>query len=537
MRYAYRFWGRWSISVMTIAGLLLFGLTLNGWAEEPKRGGTLKFVPHADLKVIDPIWTTAYITRNHGYMIYDVLFSLDKDLKVQPQMVDTWEVSADGLQYTFTLRDGLKWHDGQPVTGEDVVASIKRWGQRDGQGKLLMKFTENLEAVDAKSFRLTLKEPFGLVLDALAKPSSNVPFIMPARIAATPADEQIKEPIGSGPYKFVKEEWQPGHKVVYVRNPDYVPRAEPPGFAAGGKQVYVDRVEWLYIPDVATASAALERGEVDYWEDPPLDFVPVLEKMPNVKVSFYDPVGSQGWLRPNHLHPPFNNEKARQALLWMVSQELYMQAAVGDKKFWRTCPAYFMCGSPYESDAGSEAVMEQNLEKAKQLLQEAGYDGRPIVLMDPTDLADLHAFTLVTQQLLTKIGVKVDLQSMDWSTLVSRRAEKKKPEEGGWNLFHTSWVFPDLFTPAVNQGTVGACEGAWFGWYCSEQMEKLRAEWAKTTDEAQRKQIATEIQKLAYKEVPYVPLGQWVSPRAYRDHVKGVLDFPAPILWNIWLDK
>jgi peptide/nickel transport system substrate-binding protein len=294
---------------------------------------------------------------------------------------------------------------------------------------------------------------------------------------------------------------------------------------------------WRYIPDATTASAALEKGEVDYWEDVPLDFVPVLEKKPNLKVSFYDPIGSQGWLRPNHLHPPFNHEKARQALLWMVNQELYMQAAIGDKKFWRTCPAYYMCGSPYETDAGAEAIMQHNLEKATQLMKEAGYDGRPVVLMDPTDLADLHAFTLVTQQLLTKIGVKVELQAMDWSTLVSRRAEKKKPEEGGWNLFHTSWIFGDLFTPAVNQGTVGACEGAWFGWYCSEKMEKLRSEWAKTTDDAKRKQLVEEIQKLAYTEVPYVPLGQWVSPRAYRDHVKGVLDFPAPILWNIWVDK
>ncbi|RMF92830.1 MAG: ABC transporter substrate-binding protein, partial [Nitrospinota bacterium] len=218
-------------------------------------------------------------------------------------------------------------------------------------------------------------------------------------------------------------------------------------------------------------------------------------------------------------------------------QELYLQAAIGDKKYYRKCPAYFMCGGPYETDAGSEAIMQQDLEKARQLMKEAGYDGRPVVLMDPTDLATLHAFTLVTYQLLTKIGVKVDLQAMDWSTLVARRAEKKKPEEGGWNLFHTSWIFGDLFTPAVNQGVRGGCGGAWFGWYCSEKMEELRAAWAKTTDEAKRKQLAEEIQKLAYKEVPYVPLGEWVANRAYRKYVKGVLQFPAPILWNVWLDK
>jgi peptide/nickel transport system substrate-binding protein len=218
-----------------LIGALLLGVAAWAIAAEPKQGGTLKFVPQADLKVLDPISTTAYITRNHGYMVYDVLFALDAQLHVQPQMVDTWEVSADGLHYMFSLRQGLKFHDGTPVTAEDAVASLRRWGQKDALGKQLMRATAHLAAVDNTTLRLDLKEPFALVLDALAKPSSNVLFIMPARLARTPADEQIKEVIGSGPFKFVQEEWQPGHRVVYVRNPDYVPRAEPPSFGAGGK--------------------------------------------------------------------------------------------------------------------------------------------------------------------------------------------------------------------------------------------------------------------------------------------------------------
>ena len=226
-------------------------------------GGTLKIIPHADLKNTDPIWTTAYITRNHGYMIYDTLFSLDADLQPQPQMVDTWTVSDDGLIYTFTLRDGLRWHDDAPVRAADCVASIRRWGKRDGMGQKLLEFTQSLTVVDDRTFTLTLTEPYGLVLESLGKLSSNVPFMMPERLATTDAFTQISESIGSGPFVFVKDEWIPGSKVVYVRNPAYVPRPEPPSFAAGGKRVHVDRVEWLYIPNPATAQAALAAGEVD----------------------------------------------------------------------------------------------------------------------------------------------------------------------------------------------------------------------------------------------------------------------------------
>jgi peptide/nickel transport system substrate-binding protein len=528
---------RRSLALAAVVGLVSLGSTLGAMAQEPKKGGTLKFIPHADLKVLDPVWTTAYITRNHGYMVYDVLFALDEKLQVQPQMVDTWEVSPDGMHYTFRLRQGLKFHDGSPVTAEDAVASLRRWGQRDVLGKQLMRATAHLEAVDDKTLRLDLKEPFGLVLDTLAKPSSHVPFIMPARLAAMPADEQIKEVIGSGPFKFVKEEWQPGNRVVYIRNPDYVPRAEPTSFGAGGKQVYVDRVEWLYIPDAATANAALEAGEVDYWENPPVDFVAQLERNSNITVSIVDPMGTQGWLRPNHLHPPFSDKRARQALLYLVDQESYLRAAIGNPKFWHKCAAYFICGSPWESEAGAEPFKKPDIGRAKQLLKEAGYDGRPVVLLDPTDIPLLHAATLVSRELLTKAGVKVDLQAMDWSTLISRRAEKKPPAEGGWNLFHTWAVAADVFSPAINAGVASDCDKAWFGWPCSEPMEKLRAEWARTREGAKKKELTDEIQRLAYDEVPYVSWGQWFLPSAYRTYVKGVLPFPAPILWNVWLDK
>ena len=496
-------------------------------------GGTLKATMANDLKYVDPFWTTAYVTRNHGYMIYDTLFALDANLQPQPQMVETWQVSPDGLTYTFTLRSGLQWHDGAPVRAADCVASLKRWGKRDGMGQALMEVTKTLDVVDDRTFILTLQEPYGLVLPSLAKLSSYVPFILPERVANTDAFTPMKETIGSGPFKFVAQEWVPGNKAVYVRNPDYVPRLEPASLAAGGKVVKVDRVEWYYIPDQSTAQAALAAGELDVFEGAHLDLLPLLESDPNITVAFTDPLGNQGWLRPNHLYPPFNNVKARQALLWMVNQADYMRAVAGDPKFWRTCAAYFMCGTPLETDAGAQAYKAQNLDKARQLMKEAGYDGRPIVLMDPTDLPYLHNATLVTAQLLRKIGVQVQVHAMDWATLLTRRAEKKPPEEGGWHLFHTSWIAPDAFDPLVNLGVSGGCtDKAWFGWPCDERLETLRRAWARATDAAEQKRLATEIQLAAYESVPYVITGQYFTIRAYRKNLQGVIASPVPFFWN-----
>ena len=522
--------------ILASAAGAVAGATLGAPLVRAQKGRqTLRFVAEADLGVLDPIWQTAYITRNHGYMVYDTLFGTDESLRVRPQMVDRTQVTEDGMRYTFTLRDGLRWHDGQPVLSEDCVESLKRWGQRDRFGRLLMAHTGRLAAVDRKTFTLELAEPFGPVLEALGKPSSNVPFMMPARIAATPAQQQITEVVGSGPFKFATDEWKRGDQVVYVRNPDYVPRNEAPSGSAGGKKVYLDRVIWRYMPDPWAAAEALTAGEVDWWQEPPLDFFPKIEQDPDLQTFLFDPLGAQGWLRPNHLHPPFNNKKAREALLHMMDQVTYLSWAHGHghAKYYRPCYSVFACRGPYATKIGAEPIVNHDLSRARQLVKESGYDGRPVVVIHVTDRTHLNAAAIVTRNRLASIGFNVILKGMDWSTNLTVRARKEPPERGGWNLLHTWWMAADVLNPAVHFGVGGAGPAAWFGWPDIPQLEKLTTDWVRATDPAKRKQIAEEIQRTALREVAYVPWGEWVQPTAFRKNVQGALKFNAPLFWNV----
>jgi peptide/nickel transport system substrate-binding protein len=503
------------------------------WARAQEQR-VLKFIPQADLRILDPITTTAYITRNHGYMIYDTLFATDAKFQVQPQMVDKYELSKDQLTYTFTLRDGLKFHDGQPVRAADCIASIERWARRDALGQKLAEATESWKVINDKTFTLKLKRPFPLALEALAKPSSNVPFIMPERIAKTDAFTNITEAIGSGPFKFVKEEWVPGSKVVYVKNADYVPRKEAPSWAAGGKVVRVDRVEWIYIPDSATAAAALGAGEVDWWEQLPPDLIPVLARNKSIKVENIDPLGSMGLIRFNFLHPPFNNPKMRQALLYTVEQSDYVLGIAGDPKNGHTCYSYFTCGTPLSSDVGAEPMKgKRDFEKAKQLIKESGYNGEKIVIIDATDQPIVHSQSLLTAEMLRKLGLNVEVQAGDWGTLITRRTSKEPVEKGGWSIFHTWLVGPDLTSPAVNFAIRGSGESGWFGWAKDARIEELREAWFAATDAAGAKKAADAVQARAFEFVPYIPTAQFILPTAYRSNLSGVIIAPITLLWNV----
>ena len=415
------------------------------------------------------------------------------------------------------------------------MESLKRWGKKDRFGQLLMAHTVKIASVDKQAFTLELAEPFGPVLDALGKPSSNVPFMMPARIASTSADEQIKEIVGSGPFKFARDDWQPGEQVVYVRNADYIPRDEIPSGSTGGKRVYLDKVIWRYIPDPWDAADDLAAGKVDWWQEPSFEFMPKIEQNPDLETFVFDPLGVQGWLRPNCLHPPFNNKKAREALLHMMDQVTYLAWAIGQSQYYRACSSVFACGGPYATRVGAEPIIEHDLTRARQLVKESGYDGRPIVVLHITDRPFLNAAAIVTRQRLESIGFKVILKAMDWSTSLVARARKEPPDKGGWNLLHTWWMAADVINPAVHFGVSGAGQRAWFGWPDVPQLEKLVTDWVRATDETKRKQLASEIQKVALSEVTYVPWGEWVQPTAFRKNVRGVLKFGGPIFWNVKL--
>jgi len=320
---------------------------------------------------------------------------------------------------------------------------------------------------------------------------------------------------------------------VYVRNPNYIPRDERPSGSTGGKNVYLDRVIWRYIPDPWDAAEALGTGEVDWWQEPPLDFMPKIEQNPDLQTFLFDPLGAQGWLRPNCLHPPFNNKKARQALLHMMDQETYLGWAMGQSEYYRTCPSVFACGSPYATRVGAEPIIEHDLTRARQLVTESGYNGQPVVVLQITDRLFLNAAAVVTRHRLESIGFKVILKAMDWSTNLVVRARKEPPDKGGWNLIHTWGLAADVINPAVHFGVSGAGSRAWFGWPDVPQLEQLVTGWARETDQTKRKQLADEVQRVAFSEVTYVPWGEWVQPTAFRKNVRDVLKFGAPIFWNV----
>jgi peptide/nickel transport system substrate-binding protein len=473
--------------------------------------------------------------RNASVLVWDTLYGIDSSFKPQRQMVESEEVSDDGLVWTFKLRSGLKFHDGSPVLGKDVVASLTRWSARDPMGLMIKAIQNELVAVDDKTVKWSLKQPYPKMLFALGKVNSPCAFIMPERIAKTDPFKQIDEYIGSGPMKFAKAEWVPGAKAVFEKFTDYVPRQEKASWMAGGKPMLIDRVEWVVMPDPATAAAALQNGEVDWWENPISDLVPVLKANKNVNVDIGDPLGNIGSFRINHLHPPFNNVKARRALLMALSQEDYMRALVGDdNSLWKPLPGFFTPDTPLYTEEGGEILKgKRDLTAAKKLLEEAGYKGEPVTCVVAQDQPITKAQGDVTADLLKQMGMNVDFVATDWGTVGSRRALKTPPSQGGWNMFHSWHAGADCVNPAAYTALRANGDKAWFGWPDSPEVEKQITSWfdAKSLDE--EKAAAKRINKAALEDVVFAPTGFFLGYTAWRKNISGVEKGPLPQFWGV----
>lgn len=497
----------------------------------------LRIVPQVNLTVLDPIFSSAYVTRNHGYMIYDTLFGADEKGLIKPQMVDRWSVSENQKSWSFTLRSGLAFHNGAPVTSGDVIASIKRWSTRDAMGAEMARFVDRYESVDSKNFRIHFKEPFGLVLEALGKASSPVPFIMPARIAETSGTEQIKEHIGSGPYIFKPDEFKPGERVVYLKNAKYEPRKEPPSGTAGGKLVKVDRVEWLIIRDPNAQLNSLTVGEIDILEQPPAELYGPLRGLKDVKLFDMVPTGYQYTLRMNHLLPPFDNVLVRRAAMLALGQDAVLRTQIGSPDLFRFCKSLYPCGTRYENDNTGIFTGVPDPKAARKLLDEAGYKGEPVVLMRPTDFPTLTKAPLVVKQQLEQAGFKVDVQNMDWQTLVARRAKKEAPSAGGWNAFMTFNAAADNMLPVTMLMMNATGDKGWFGWQNDPTLEELKAKFVRALSDADKKTAAEAAQLRAIDQVTHVNLGQFFLPAAVRNNVNGLLAAGAQVYWNVSKSK
>ncbi|MER8634394.1 ABC transporter substrate-binding protein [Mesorhizobium opportunistum] len=493
---------------------------------------TLRVIADTDLKTVDPIVTTSGTTLVHAYLIYDKLFEFDKDGIARPQLADKVDTSADKKSYTITLRKGLKFSDGGPITTDDVLQSLKRWASRDQTGQLLAARLKEMTKVDDLTFRVELSQPFD-VPAALAGITGNPAFIMPKRVASLPPTDQLTDTTGSGPYKFDYSSWKPGQTRVYTKNPNYIPRNDPPSFFAGKKEATFDKIEMSYVPDANTAMAEMLTGQQDIWPGPPMDNALALKGNPDLVVAkgFF----TQGLYVLNHVVPPFDNVKAREALTYLIDQAEINRAAVGDQEFWHTCYAFLTCEGTYgDESAYSGHRGAADFEKAKKLLEEAGYDGKPIVVLDPTDWSEAHARALYMAQQLRKAGAQVDLQAMDWSTLTSRRTSKAPTSEGGWNLFPNIMEGQPASSPLTHLMLASNCDKAWFGWPCDKKIEDLRAAFISAADQNEKKKIARELQARASTYLPFIMTGENTAAVVYRADIEGFNPETAEVyFWNI----
>ena len=485
---------------------------------------------NTELQVLDPIVTTINSARVFAYLVYDTLIGMDSAGRFRPQMLQGWDISDDRLRYVFTLRDGLEWSDGAPVTAEDCIASIRRWAQREPFGGAMMDAVEDIRALDDKRFEMRMRRPFAFVIEALGRAGHQVPVMMPARLARTDASRPVTEVVGSGPFLFLQNEWRPGERASFVRNPRYRPREEPADGLAGGKVVKVDRVELMSVTDQSTRAAALQSGELEFLEIAPLDFVSALRRNRNVVVG--RPQGVDQFLallNVNHAEPPFDNPAVRRALQAAVMQPEIM-AAMGlpEDLVVPFCGSINMCNAPGSTDAGTEALRAAGTERARALLREAGYRDEPVVVLHAQTSALLNPIGLVVADQLKRAGFNVQMLSSDYATVAQRRLRRT-----GWSLAPIVNNGIDLLNPVANPLVAFNCSDVSPGWYCDPAMTPLLREFAETAEPARQRELAEQIQAAMHRNVNYVLAGQFGGPPAWRSSLQHVVPFSFPVFWNM----
>ncbi|EHL99700.1 Tat pathway signal sequence domain protein [Acetobacteraceae bacterium AT-5844] len=503
-----------------------------------QQGRVLRFVPYTDLAIFDPVFTTVDITRDYGYMVYDTLYGLDEHLQPRPQLAEGHRVEQDGRLWTVTLRSGLRFHDGEAIRAQDCVASLKRWMAVAPMGQTLAARMDEMAALDDRRIRFRLKSPFPLLLNVLGQATAPVPFIMPERVAQAPATQQITDTTGSGPFVFKRDEYQLGVRAVYERFAGYSPTPDGGrGLTAGAKQVHFDRVEWRRIPDASTAAAALQTGEVDWYAEPPAEIIELFDRARDIEVSRLELLPSVMVLRPNHLHPPFDNKKLRQALLPALSQEDYAMAAVGtDPKRFAVGTGFFPAGSSMASDAGLAPLLgPRDLNKARQLIKEAGYGGEKVRLLGNAEGGVTGTMAQVTADLMPRLGFNFEAALLDSASVTQRRRSMEPVENGGWSL--SCWAFPGLWfeNPGTHSLIRGNGKDAWFGWPTAPRIEALRDEWLVAPTLEQQQRLAREMQVVAMDELPSIPLGCLYRLTAMKKALRGRVP-GFPIFWNLRRD-
>jgi peptide/nickel transport system substrate-binding protein len=498
---------------------------------------TLHFVPQIDLSALDPHFTTAYVTRGHSYMVFDTLYGQDGAFNPSPQMLAGHNVSSDGKLWQLTLRPGLLWHDGEKVLARDCVASIRRWAKRDAFGGALMAATAELSAQDDRTIQFRMNKPFPLLPNALGKVTSPMPAMMPERLANTDPFKQITEMVGSGPFRFVKNEFVAGDHAVYERFDKYIPRSDgTPDWTAGPKQVHFDRVVWTTIPDAATKAAALQNGEQDWWENPTNDLLPLLRRDKNIRIEVINPTGEVNMMRPNHQQPPFNNPAILRALLYVFDQTAFMQGIVGDDPSLYHVPHGFFCpNTPMASEVGLEPLRgPRDPAKAKRLVQEAGYGGEKVTMLVATDYPQFKAIGDLAADMMAQAGLNVDYVATDWGTMLQRRNNRGPVDKGGWSCFTTGWEGEDHMDPSSHYAIRGngTEPSAWPGWCVSPRLEELRNAWFDAPTLAAQQAICRDMQIQGMIDVPSIPLGQYAQSTAYRTSLTGVLK-GFPTFWNV----